>query len=64
MYNRIWSNQRGQLPAEVEVLCVDAASYRHLRKVGLVLKSHEFMSAEGIGYRRIGSTIVRAGGND
>lgn len=51
--------QRDQLQTEVEALRLDAARYRHLRKAGLVLDGHDFISHDEIADSRVDAAIAK-----
>jgi hypothetical protein len=52
--------QRDQLQIEVEAMRLKVARYRYLRKVGLVLEGHDFISHDEIADRRIDAAITKA----
>ena len=52
--------QRDQLRAEIEALRLEAARYRHLRKAGLVLDGHDFISYDEIADQRVDDAIAKA----
>lgn len=54
------ADEREQLQADVKALRLDAARYRYLRKVGLKLEGHEFISHDEIADRRVDAAITDA----